>query len=102
MSFNDFIQKNNLKTKATSNTKIQQVLSSLGLSDVRICLTDGPFQPDEGIVNLHPTKGTHWVVYMNENFFDSYGSVCPKKLSKFNTKRNGSGYIQNKNTRPRK
>ena len=26
---------------------------------------------------------------MNENYFDSYGIVCPKKLSKFIIKRNG-------------
>ena len=26
---------------------------------------------------------------MNENYFDSYGCVCPKKLSKFIMKRNG-------------
>ena len=26
---------------------------------------------------------------MNENYFDSYGCVCPKKLSKFIIKRNG-------------
>ena len=41
-----------------------------------------------GIVNLHPSKGTHWVCYINENYFDSYGCVCPKKLSKFIIKRN--------------
>ena len=61
-----------LKNKATSNIKIQQVLSSLGLNDVGIYLRDGPFKTDIGIVNLHPSKGTHWVCYINENFFDSY------------------------------
>ena len=52
-------------------------------------LGDGPFSSDIGIVNLHPTKGSHWVVYINENYFDSYGCVPPKKLSKFIIKRNG-------------
>ena len=89
MTFNDFIKKHNLKNKATSNIKIQQVLSSLSLNDVGIYLRDGPFKSDIGIVNLHPSKGTHWVTYMNENYFDSYGVVCPKKLSKFIIKRNG-------------
>ena len=42
-----------------------------------------------GIVNIHPSKRTHWVGYKNENYFDSYGYVCPKKLSKFFIKRNG-------------
>ena len=89
MTFNDFIKKHNLKNKATSNIKIQQVLSSLSLNDVGIYLRDGLFKSDIGIVNLHPSKGTHWVTYMNENYFDSYGVVCPKKLSKFIIKRNG-------------
>ena len=89
MSFNDFIQKLKLKNKATSNLKIQQVLSYLSLNEVGICLRDGPFKSDIGIVNLHPSKGTHWVCYINENYFDSYGCPCPKKLSKFIIKRNG-------------
>ena len=89
MTFNEFIKKHNLKNKATSNIKIQQVLSSLSLKDVGIYLRDGPFESDIGIVNLHPSKGTHWVCYINENFFDSYGIVCPKKLSKFIMKRKG-------------
>ena len=89
MTFNDFIKKHNLKNKATSNIKIQQVVSFLSLNEVGIYLRDGPFESDSGIVNLHPPKGTHWVVYINENYFDSYGVVCPKKLSKFIIKRNG-------------
>ena len=89
MTFNDFIKKHNLKNKATSNIKIQQVLSFLSLNEVGIYLRDGPFESDIGIVNLHPSKGTHCVVYINENYFDSYGIVCPKKLAKFIIKRNG-------------
>ena len=89
ITFNEFIKKYNLRNKATSNIKIQQVLSSLSLNDVGIYLRDGPFESDIGIVNLHPSKGTHWICYINENYFDSYGCVCPKKLSKFIIKRNG-------------
>ena len=89
MTFNDFIIKYNLKHKATSNIKIQQVLSSLGLNDIVICLRDGPFSNDLGVVNLHPTRGTHWVCYINENYSDSYGRVPIQKLSKFIIKRNG-------------
>ena len=88
MTINDFVHKYNLKNKATSNIKIQQVLSSLSLNDVGIYLRDGPFESDIGIVNLHPSKGTHWVCYINENYFDSYGCSPPKKLSKFVIKRN--------------
>ena len=89
MAFNDFIKKYKLKNKATSNIKIQQVLDSTRLNNVGIYIRDGPFSSDIGIVNLHPSKGTHWVCYINENYFDSYGCVCPKKLSKFIIKQNG-------------
>ena len=89
MTFNDFIKKYNLRNKATSNIKIQQVLSSLSLNDVGAYLRDGPFESDVGIVNLHQSKVTHWISYLNENDFDSYGCAPPKKLSKFIIKRNG-------------
>ena len=87
--FNDFVKKYKLKNKATSNKKIHQAFSSLSLNDVGIYLRDGLFESDIGIVSLHPSKGTHWVCYVNENYFDRYGVVCPKKLSKFIIKRNG-------------
>ena len=89
ITFNDFVCKHNLKNKATSNIKIQKVLSSLGLSDEGIYLRDGPFKADVAILNLHPFRGSHWVCYINENYFDSYGCAPPKKLSKFIIKRNG-------------
>ena len=77
-----------MRNKATSNIKIQQVLSSLSLNDSGVYLRDGAFESDIGIVNLHPSKGTHWVCYINEIYFDSYGCSPPKKLSKFIRKRN--------------
>ena len=89
MIFNDFVHKYKLKNKATSNIKIQQVLSSLSLDDVGIYLRGRPFKSDIGFVYLNPSKETHWVCYIKENYFDSYGCVCPKKLSKYIIKRNG-------------
>ena len=90
MSFNDFVYKHKLKNKATSNVKTHEVLKKIGLnSKVGIYWKDGPFPNDIGVVYLHPSKGTHWVCYVYENYFDSYGCVCPKKLSKFFKKRNG-------------
>ena len=53
--------------------RIYQVLSSLPLNDVGIHLGDGAFSIDRGNINLYPSKGTHWVVHINENYFDSYG-----------------------------
>ena len=38
---------------------------------------------------LHPSKGTHWACYMNENSSDSYGCSPPQKLSKFIKERYG-------------
>ena len=89
ITFNDFVHKHKLKNKATSNIKIQQNLSSLSLNNVGIYLRDGLYKSDIGIVNLHPSKGTNWVCYIHENYFDSYGCSPPKKLSKFIIKRNG-------------
>ena len=89
ITFNDFIKKYNLKNKATSNIKTQQVLSFLSLNDVGNYLRDGPFESDIGIVNPHPSKRTHWVCYKDENYFDSYACSPPKKLSKFIIKRFG-------------
>ena len=89
MTINEFVRKHILENKATSKIKTQQVLSSLFLNDVGICLRDGPFLGDIGFVNLHPSNGTLSVCYINENYFDSYGAVCPKKIPKFIIKRNG-------------
>ena len=86
MSFNDSIQRRKLKNKTTSNTKYQNILSSLSLSDVKICLRDGPLSSDVGIVNLHFSKATHWIAYINEIYFGSYGFSTPQKLSRSITK----------------
>ena len=52
-------------------------------SKLGIYLRDRDFSTSYGIVNLHLSRGTHWVTYLNELFFDSYGCAPPKKLSKF-------------------
>ena len=70
MLYKDFVHKYNLK-KATSNIEIQQVLGSIRVDNVGIHLGDGPFSNDIGFVSLHPSKGTHWVCYINQNYFDS-------------------------------
>ena len=78
-----------MKNRATSIIKIQQVLSSLFLNDVGKYLRDGPFSSEIGIVNLHPIKGTHWVIHVNEQFFDCYGCASPHQLSNIIIDRNG-------------
>ena len=88
MSFSHFINKYNLKK---SNFKNENS-SSTWFYWIKQCWSlfkDGPFENGPGIVTLHPLKGTHWVVYINENYFDPYGWSPPRKLSKFIIKRNG-------------
>ena len=81
MLFNDFVQKYKLKNKATSNIKIYEALKNIGLdSKVGIYLRDGGFLTNYGIVNLHPSRGTHWVLYFKDCHFDSYGCPPPKKF----------------------
>ena len=89
MSLKAFIHKHKIKNEATSNTKSYQVLSSLSLKDVGVYFREGQFSSDLRILNFQPSKGTHWVAYINEYYFDSYGCVCPKKLSMFFIKQNG-------------
>ena len=89
MSFNDFIHKYKSKKQAISKVKIYQIFSSLSLNDVWIYKTVGQFLGDAGIVILHPFKGSHWVAYINENFFESYGCAPPQKLFRFIKKRTG-------------
>ena len=90
ITFKEFIKNYGLKNKAISNIKIYEVFKMIGLdSKVGIYLRDGPFSSDIGIVNLHPSGSSHRVCYIDENYFDIYGVVCPEKLSKFIIKRNG-------------
>ena len=58
--------------KATSIKKINQVLFSFELDNVDKYQRDRLFSSDMGIVNLHLSERTHWVVYNNEKFFDIY------------------------------
>ena len=89
LTFNDFIHKQNLKIEATSNIKIYQIFCAIGLNKVGISPRDGLFESDIGIVYLHATKGTHWVLCVSENQCDSCGCAPPQNLSKFNRKRYG-------------
>ena len=56
---------------------------------MKVFLRDGPFTTDVGIVNLQPLKGPHWVAYIKQNYFDSYGWSTPQKPSRFIIKQRG-------------
>ena len=52
------------------------MLKILGLdSKVRVYLREGNFSTNSGILNLHPSKGTHCVCYNRGSYFDYSG--CP-------------------------
>ena len=96
MTFNDFVRKHDLKNKATSNLKRYEVLKNLRLdTKVGIYLRDGSFSSDIGIVNLHPSRGSHWVLYIKDCYFDSYGCPPPKKLLNYLKKNIKNVFILN-------
>ena len=74
LSFKEFVNKYELKNEATSNVEIKEILKLMNTS-CGIYMRDDKITTTSGIVNLHPTKGTHWVMFVNEFYFDSYG--CP-------------------------
>ena len=64
--FKEFIDKYGSKDEATTNIKIQQILNKLGLC-TKVYTRDDTFSTKSGIVNLNPTKGTYWVMFVDEN-----------------------------------
>ena len=65
LSFKDLVKKHGLKNEATSNIEIQEILDILKLNSTGIYMRDDKFYTKSGIVNLHPTKRTHWVMFIN-------------------------------------
>ena len=86
LSFKEFVNKYGLKNEATSNVEIKEILKLMNTS-CGIYMRDDKFITTSGIVNLHPTKGTHWVMFTNQNYFDSYG--CPPLTNILNHINNG-------------
>ena len=80
LSFKEVVEKYGLKNEATSNMKIKEILNELEIHDsCGIYMRDDKFTTASGIVNLHPTKGTHWVMFSDRFYFDSYG--CPPPVN---------------------
>ena len=69
------------------------MLSSLSPMDVGIYLKDGPFESNLAIVNLHASRETHWLAYVNQSYFVSGGCFAPQNLFKGNTKRIGKYFF---------
>ena len=81
LSFKEFVETYRLKNEATSNVKIKEILNELAIP-AGVYMRDRKFTTTAGIVNLHPTKGTHWVMFSNQIYFDSFGCPPPKNLIK--------------------
>ena len=81
LSFKEFVNKYGLKNEATSNVEIKEILKLMNTS-CGIYMRDDKFITTSGIVNLHPTKRTHWVMFTNQNYFDSYGCPPPLNITK--------------------
>ena len=103
LSFKQFVDKNGIKNEATSNVKIKEILDTLSafgilkLNSTGIYMRDDKFTTTSGTVNLHPTKGTHWVMFDNEFYFDSYGCPPPTNILNYITKGVFSEYQIQKN-----
>ena len=60
LSFKKFLNTHKLKDAPTSNVKIYNTLKNIYL-ECTTKMRDDPINSNCAIVNLHPTKGTHWV-----------------------------------------
>ena len=61
-------------------------------SKVGIQLRGGSFSTNDGIFNRHPIKGTHWLCFIKDCYFDSYGfSPLEKKFHKTYKNKHGKG-----------
>ena len=89
-TFIDFIPTYTFKSEATTILKIQQVLFLLfHIPGIAICLRDGPIKSIVGKANLHPTKGTRGVAYIDQIYCKSNGGPPPEKLTKCTITQNG-------------
>ena len=65
----------------------QSILSILSLSDVGLCLTNGPIFKQFRSCQFTPGKSTHWFAYIYQICFNSCGCSRPQKLPRFIIKR---------------
>ena len=79
LSFKEFVEKYKLKNEATSNVKIKEIINELGIP-AGVYMRDDKFTTTSGIVNLHPSVGTHWVMFSDKFYFDSYGCPPPTNI----------------------
>ena len=57
---------------------------------MEIYVRDDIVSANFGIINLHPSRGTHWVCYIGNYCFDSYGCAPPKIILNYIKSRYGN------------
>ena len=86
-TFEEFNNKFNIDNNAMSDIRIKDIAKDISLTPIEIVMRDDkPEMVSESnsniIVNLHPTKGTHWVLVIRREggpvyYFDSFGVETP-------------------------
>ena len=71
----EFVDKYEIKDEATTNIEIQQIINTNQRFALRcdlhlptkVYMRGDQFTTTAVIVNLHPTKGTDWVMFINDD-----------------------------------
>ena len=82
IDFEAFCQQYKLENKPTTGDKILSVAEKIGLKSFNIYLRNNELTTKQGVINLsnNPFKGTHWVAYNGNKYFDSYLVEPPNEI----------------------
>ena len=90
LTFKELVKQYGITNEATSDVEIKEILDIIIRhvhDSCKVYTRDDKFTTDSGIVNLHPSVGPHWVRFINEYYFDSYG--CPPPINILNYLKTG-------------
>ena len=78
-----FMEEHGLKNEATKGTKLVEIANKLKLKDFNIYIRTHKLNSKQGIINLtdNYTKGTHFVAFYENKYFDSFCVQPPKIIS---------------------
>ena len=65
--------------KPLLSVKMKEIFSELKFS-AKVYMRDDARTTNGGTGKIHPTKGTHWVMFVDVFHFDSCGSPTPVKV----------------------
>ena len=83
MLFEEFCRKYGLKNASTSSDEIYKVVKELGLNDFGIYTDNQKLKTKCGLINLDEKgRGTHWVCYYENNYFDSFGGPPSENIDR--------------------